>query len=81
MRVVQECMFQTPEMSQAASKQNNFEGCEDVWVEIISKTTVGVGSVYRHPRSILSEFKEAYLNSLSKKKKKTKLYSTRARRF
>ena len=52
----------------------NCEGCEDVWVEITSKTTVIVGSVYRHPSSILPEFEEAYLNSL-KKNMKTKLYS------
>ena len=47
----------------------NCEGCEDVWVKIISKTTVIVGSVYRHPSSILPEFKEAYLNSLKKIRK------------
>ena len=47
----------------------NSEGCEDVWVKIISKTTVIVGSVYRHPSSILPEFKEAYLNSLKKIRK------------
>ena len=44
----------------------NCEGCEDVWVEIISKTIVMLGSVYRHPSSILCEFEEAYLNSLKK---------------
>ena len=44
----------------------NCEGCEDVWVEIIAKTTVVVGSAYRHPFSIVSEFQEAYLNSFKK---------------
>ena len=47
----------------------NCEGCEDVWVEIILKTTVIVGSVYRHPSSIFCEFKEAYLKSLKKIRK------------
>ena len=47
----------------------NCEGCEDVWVEIISKTTVIVGSVYRHPSSILPEFEEAYINSFKKIRK------------
>ena len=56
-------------MSPVASKQINCEGCEDVWVEIISKTTVIVGSVYRHPLSILPEFEEAYLNFLKKLRK------------
>ena len=51
----------------------NCEGCEDVWVEIISKTTVVVGSVYRHPSGVLSEFEEAYLNSLKKIRKQNYL--------
>ena len=38
------------------------EGCEDIWaeIELPHQKSLVVGSIYRHPRSDLAEFKEAF---------------------
>ena len=54
------CVSMRLKCRQLQQNKINCEGCENVWVEIISKIPALVGSVYGHSFSILSEFEETH---------------------